>query len=316
MVSSSHNSSSASNSPRVPQGGSTYERGHAPSAFRSPPAMGNGFDASGPSSMLPTRAAPAPPGQTSARRESTGISHSPAAANLANPTRQYSKSASNSPNPNRYSAGASTSQTQALGMTTSNGSGNAPPPRPTRAGTLPLDQQLGLNTSGANGSAFREHNAMSPTMQQSRSPNVNGMPSATGSSFLSQPTPPPLQHQPFSAPINPYAVQALDQDFEEKVGLGMGTPMGVVEPRDKDLPKEPVPMGRNRSGTGKSSKDKKSVFGVLSGESGTKQLASRLALIHTFARTLDKGQQTSRDLYPIRSYSSHSRRLRLQHRPM
>jgi len=46
----------------------------------------------------------------------------------------------------------------------------------------------------------------------------------------------------------------------------MGTPMGVVEPRDKDLPKEPTAMGRNRSGTGKSSKDKKSVFGVLSGE--------------------------------------------------
>jgi p21-activated kinase 1 len=57
----------------------------------------------------------------------------------------------------------------------------------------------------------------------------------------------------------------LDRDFEEKVGMGMGQPMGVVEPRDKDLPKEPITMGRNRSGTGKSSKDKKSVFGVLSG---------------------------------------------------
>jgi p21-activated kinase 1 len=58
----------------------------------------------------------------------------------------------------------------------------------------------------------------------------------------------------------------LDKDFDDKVGLGMGTAMAVVEPREKELPKEPVTMGRNRSGTGKSSKDKKSVFGVLSGE--------------------------------------------------
>lgn len=48
----------------------------------------------------------------------------------------------------------------------------------------------------------------------------------------------------------------------------MGMPMNVVESKEKDLPKEPsAAMGRNRSGTGKSSKDKKSVFGVLSGES-------------------------------------------------
>ncbi|ORY33115.1 kinase-like domain-containing protein [Naematelia encephala] len=44
----------------------------------------------------------------------------------------------------------------------------------------------------------------------------------------------------------------------------MGMPMGVVEPKDKELPKEPATTGRNRSGTGKSSKDKKSMFGVLS----------------------------------------------------
>ena len=58
----------------------------------------------------------------------------------------------------------------------------------------------------------------------------------------------------------------LERDFDEKVGLGVGMPMNVVEPREKELPKEPIAMGRNRSGTGKSSKDKKSVFGVLSGE--------------------------------------------------
>lgn len=103
---------------------------------------------------------------------------------------------------------------------------------------------------------------MSPTLQSTRSPI------SPSSQFLNQPTPPPLQHQPFSAPGNPYAGASagLDKDFDEKVGLGMGVPMNVVEPRDKELPKEPIAMGRNRSGTGKSSKDKKSVFGVLSGE--------------------------------------------------
>ena len=53
---------------------------------------------------------------------------------------------------------------------------------------------------------------------------------------------------------------------ETNLGVAVGVPMNVVEPREKDLPREPVAMGRNRSGTGKSLKDKKSVFGVLTGE--------------------------------------------------
>ncbi|KAK1922615.1 kinase-like domain-containing protein [Papiliotrema laurentii] len=106
----------------------------------------------------------------------------------------------------------------------------------------------------------RERDAVSPSTSV-RSPT--GFPSATQSQFASQPTPPPLHHQPFSAPGNPYA-GGLEKDFDEKVGLGVGVPMGVVEPRDKELPEKPITMGRNRSGTGKSLKDKKSVFGVLS----------------------------------------------------
>lgn len=79
----------------------------------------------------------------------------------------------------------------------------------------------------------------------------------------------------------------------------MGTPMGVIEPRDKELPKEPVVMGRNRSGTGKSSKDKKSVFGVLSGTSpeGVKLLT---------ARTAHDKQQAASHFHALRSDPPHA----------
>ncbi|EIW66081.1 hypothetical protein TREMEDRAFT_35601 [Tremella mesenterica DSM 1558] len=46
--------------------------------------------------------------------------------------------------------------------------------------------------------------------------------------------------------------------------MGMGMPMDVQEPKEKELPKEPSSTRRNRSGTGKSMKDKKSIFGALS----------------------------------------------------
>lgn len=236
--------------------------------------------------MQPTRAAPAPPGQPGSRRDS-GLPASPAQNYpvAGSSSRQYSKSASNSPNPNRYSAGAATGL-PALAMTSSNGSSNgAPPPRPTRAGTLPLDHQLGINGSG---SAFREPGPPGP-------PGARPAQTPSSSQFLAQPAPPPLHHQPFSAPGNPYANAAgLDKDFDEKVGLGMGTPMGVVEPREKELPKEPVTMGRNRSGTGKSSKDKKSVFGVLSGKPGTLRCK-----LQSDARIIDKQYEGAGDFHAI-----------------
>jgi p21-activated kinase 1 len=64
-------------------------------------------------------------------------------------------------------------------------------------------------------------------------------------------------------------MQSVEKSMEEtKIGLGIGMPMVMQETKEKELPKEPPAMvGRGRSGTVKSSKDKKSVFGVLSGES-------------------------------------------------
>lgn len=96
---------------------------------------------------------------------------------------------------------------------------------------------------------------------------------------------PPLPSQAFSgAPsgaINPYAaagngavtglpgMAGVEKGMEDvrlstAQGVGLGMPMAVQEPRDKELPKEPT--GRSRSGTGKSTKEKKSVFGFMQGE--------------------------------------------------
>ena len=282
MVSTSQ-SNSVSSSPRVVNQGSIYptttasDRNHAPSAYRSPPPASAGYE-NGPSmsAMQPTRPAPAPPGGGLTRRESSSPAspahNYPIASSSSRPSlpeRTFSKSATNSPNPasnpSRYSTGhvPATHLPPAMTISSSNNGGGtgAPPTRPSRAGTLPLDQQLNMNGVG---NLFRDANPLSPSIASARSPSAQ---TPSSSQFLNHP-PPPLHHQPFSAPGNPYAAAAgLDRDFEEKVGLGMGQPMGVVEPRDKDLPKEPITMGRNRSGTGKSSKDKKSVFGVLSGTS-------------------------------------------------
>lgn len=248
---------SASNSPRIHQQPSQQQSGvHAPSAFRSPPITSpNGFDNN--SHMLPSRAAPAPPGMV--RRESNGYGPSDASL-VAGPSRAYSKSAANSPNPNRYSAGASTSGLPPQMSSTANG---IPPPRPTRAGTLPLGESSmnGLSPISPANAASRINapvGGMSPGM-------------AAHPGYLAQPTPPPLHHQPFSAPGNPYTTQGIEKGMEEtKFGLGMGTPMNVVEPsKEKELPNAPIPS-RSRSGTGKSQKGK-SIFGLsFSGMSSCK----------------------------------------------
>lgn len=309
MVSTSYHSTSTSSSPRVPQGSSypapsSSDRNHAPSAYRSPPLNSAGYEnGASMSSMQPTRPAPAPPGSSPSRQDS-GLPGSPAqnypvassSSRPGVPERTFSKSATSSPNPNRYSAGhipASHLPPQ-LSMTGNGNGGGAPPPRPTRAGTLPLDQQLSMNGITGQGNAFRDPNPLSPSITSARSPTTQ---TPSSSQFFNHP-PPPLHHQPFSAPGNPYAA-GLDRDFDEKVGLGMGTPMGVIEPRDKELPKEPAVMGRNRSGTGKSSKDKKSVFGVLSGTSpeGVKLLTGRT--------TYDK-QQAASHFHALRSHPPHT----------
>nr|AAL58842.1 PAK1 kinase [Cryptococcus neoformans var. neoformans] len=57
------------------------------------------------------------------------------------------------------------------------------------------------------------------------------------------------------------------EDVKMSGPVGVGVPMGVVDPREKELPREPGSAamgGRSRSGTGRSSKDKKSMFGFVS----------------------------------------------------
>jgi p21-activated kinase 1 len=255
---------SAGSSPRVAQGPSFGGAGagagagavagdrHGPSSYRTA-----GTD---PTSMVPSRAAPLPPGPSrrdSALASSTNTNAYPASSSRAGAFQ--SKSASNSPNPNRYSAGPTSAGYLSTSMAMTGSSNGAPPPRPSRAGTLPLGDQFGhLNGTTPTANSFRDPVPSARTVQ--------GSPIA-GQTYLPTPQAPPLVHQPFSAPGNPYAMSSVEKGMEEtKIGLGVGTPMPVQESRDKELPKEPPTMGRNRSGTGKSSKDKKSVFGVLSGE--------------------------------------------------
>lgn len=237
---------SATSSPRLPQ-----MSGGAPTSFRSPPIhTPNGFDTN--PHMLPSRAAPAPPGLF--RRDSNQpITPTPQQTLGAGPSRPYPKSASNSPNPNRYSAGASSTPIPPISNGT-NGTNGIPPPRPTRAGTMPYAD------SGQN-----SLQPLSATQALTR-----GQPSvlspAPGSNFLAQPAPPtlpPLHHQPYSSPNNPYSTQGIEKGIEDtKLGQGMGMPMNVVEPtKEKDLPNAPNAATRSRSGTGKSQKGK-SIFGL------------------------------------------------------
>jgi hypothetical protein len=233
---------SATSSPRLPQVG-----GGAPTSFRSPPIQTpNSFDTS--SHMLPSRAAPAPPGLF--RRDSSQATTPTSQQTLgAGPSRPYPKSTSNSPNPNRYSAGASS--TPLPPMSNGTNPNGIPPPRPTRAGTMPYAD------SGQNGLQ-----PMSATQQLARG-NPSVLSPAPGSNFLSQPAAPPLHHQPYSSPNNPYSVQGIEKGIEDtKLGQGMGMPMNVVEPtKEKELPNAPNAATRSRSGTGKSQKGK-SIFGL------------------------------------------------------
>ncbi|WWC91198.1 uncharacterized protein L201_006140 [Kwoniella dendrophila CBS 6074] len=253
-------SASNTSSPRIPQQINSQlpssSSSNAPSAYRSPViSTPLGFDS--PTSLQPSRAAPLPPGSGSgSRRESQNYPSTSSTA--SRPVFQQSKSSNNSPNPNRYSAGASYSGNN---MTMSSSNGVLPPPRPTRAGTLPLGEHPGNNHS----------NGWDTTSSRSPNPNMTSSPITSNSTFLpavqtqQQHLPPALQHQPISAPGNPYSTQTSEKNFEDaKIGLGVGVPLQVGEPKDKDLPKEPGTIGRNRSGTGKSSKDKKSVFGFMS----------------------------------------------------
>jgi hypothetical protein len=252
---------------------------------------------------MPSRTAPQPPTSSGGLTPGGLSAHGgwerdPAGqASPGGASTRGNKSAGNSPNPNRFSqsfekagmADYSNGSVSARGATSGTG---GPPPRPSRAGTMPLlDAHTGLtaiNTavgpggshgitspSASTGRPTSSHSPYlaSPHMNSSVSasppmpavpPNYNRAPASTSllnnangnSPHLPAPPmalqPPPLHHQPFSAPGNPYAMAGLDGEVE-KAGLG-------VDDNEKF-------KGRERSGTKSSTKEgKKGVFGFMTGE--------------------------------------------------
>lgn len=179
-------------------------------------------------------------------------------------------SASNSPNLNRHSY-------------TLNPGPQAPqPPRPVRSGTLPAGEHPGAGLNG--------HYANPTYSMISPNNGTYGAPSIP------------------SVPVVPFQSGPLEQSFESKLSLGPTIPvqMGQDAPKDTGAP----PTVRARSGTGKSSKDKKSVFGFMSGtfvtHRDTNSPRPSEQLEHQAAGHLDT----------IRPDSPHSRWFRLQHWPV
>lgn len=119
------------------------------------------------------------------------------------------------------------------------GSSMSQPPRPVRSGTLPAGEHPGASYS--NGMSVAPLPQLSiPPVPAIPSPSTPT--SGNSNTFVSTPTP-------------------LEQSLESKMNLGPTIPVQT----DKELPNGP-PTVRARSGTKGSSKDKKSMFGVLSGE--------------------------------------------------
>lgn len=250
------------------------------------------------------------PNPSSRRDSAVGQLSSNSPSRNGSISNQGNGSVNASPNQNRYSAGYGKAASAMNGITTGlgNGNGNAstPPPRPSRAGTMPLDSLLPLNTTGlqphnGNGSSIspvsnngppsfsrapasmsnihhHHHQPQSHQYQpmvmgdqvQMLSPNAGFSTNGVLASSPSVLSPPPLIHQPFSAPGNPYAIANASET----------TVVGTMPIRhsggsdEKDLPEKP--KGRERSLTNKSNKDgKKSVFGFMSGESDFRKAEDR-----------------------------------------
>lgn len=228
--------------------------------------------------MQPSRQAPMPPVSSGmAGIGGGGGAHSSSRRNSgaqglggATPT---NRSAGNSPNLNRTSGAfgqngaGSGSGGGSLAPAGSVGNGVVPPARPSRAGTMPLDGIINsMNGFHMSGQPSPGINAgpplLSPISTNVGAPSHPGYTRAPasnqpiGSSPTSYAPPPPLAHQPFSAPSNPYAAA------QERAGVDEPETM-IIE--DKDLPDRP--KGRERSGTTKSRDGggKKSVFGFMTG---------------------------------------------------
>lgn len=170
---------------------------------------------------------------SSSRRESEGLGSQGVSSTQSSraPTMHNTYSASNSPNLNRHS------------YTMQPGQQQSQLSRPQRSGTLNYGDYPSASTNGSGGgNAYREFGRST-----SNGSNHNG--SLGINSHV-----PPVPSMTSPAP--------LEQSFDNKISLG---PVIPVQP-EKDGQKDPPPTMRARSGTGKSSKDKKSMFGVLSGE--------------------------------------------------
>ncbi|KAL1407593.1 hypothetical protein Q8F55_007026 [Vanrija albida] len=143
-------------------------------------------------------------------------------------------SASNSPNLNRHS------------YTLAPGPQAPQPPRPVRSGTLPAGEHPGAGLNG-HGYANPTYSMISPNNGTYGAPSIP------------------------SVPVIPFQSGApLEQSFESKLSLGPTIPVQMGQDAPKDTG---APTVRARSGTGKSTKDKKSVFGFMNllNNSTTKQ---------------------------------------------
>lgn len=233
--------------------------------------------------MQPSRQAPYPPSATTTTT-TTGTNGMSTTSSRRNSAAQglssSSRSAGNSPNLNRTSGGFGGGGVGGGNGMISPGSGGGlngavPPARPSRAGTLPLDGMYtalnGFAISGQPSSSLAANGMNTAPVL----PPINTMPtynrapatiSAAGggggggglpqliSPTSALPSHPPLTHQSFSAPTNPYSLMGETSDEPETM---------VIE--EKDLPEKP--KGRERSGTNKSRDGgKKGVFGFMTGE--------------------------------------------------
>ena len=280
---------------------------------------------------MPTRTAPQPPtpggGMTPGGLSVQGSWERDGGVGQVSPggaSTRGNKSASNSPNPNRFSQSFEKAGQQGdypTGSMSARGSASGPsgaPPRPSRAGTMPLlDAHTGLTAINTAVGPGGPHGITSPSastgpptsshspylssphiMNSSNSipspmppvpPNYSRAPASTSvlnngngngphTPMTPMPLqPPPLHHQPFSAPGNPYAMVGLDGEVE-KAGAGA---------EDKDGNEKS--KGRERSGTKSSTKEgKKGVFGFMTGRSRRPyRLVRFVALLTLSTRLLD-----------------------------
>lgn len=172
---------------------------------------------------------------SSSRRDSGGGLVSPPISSATSSSRTptaHGYSATSSPNMNRHSYTTGPAYTAP----------HPQPPRPVRSGTLPAGEHPGM----LNGNHYRVDGRTASN--GSTGPHSNGIGGGPGLSL-----PPVPSVGSMSSP--------LETSFDSKIGIGPTIP---VQP-EKDAVKDAPPTMRARSGTGKSTKDKKSVFGVLSG---------------------------------------------------